>query len=99
MESPQSTLLPRSEFKRSKINPINFCQRKGAFEDVGEIIELECNEIISTWLFVFFFNLCFPFDDFLLLGSPSLCTKMPIHGCDTVGELTCVLRLYSHLCG
>ena len=33
--SPQSTLLPRSEFKRSKISPINFCQREGAFKDIG----------------------------------------------------------------
>ena len=33
-----------------------------------------------TWLFVFILNFVFPFNDFLLLGSPSLCTKTPIHG-------------------
>ena len=53
---------------------------QGAFEEIRAIVELECNEIISTWLFVFVFNFCFPLDDFLLLGSTSLCTKTPIHG-------------------
>ena len=54
VESIQSILSSRSKFKRSKINPINFYQWQETFEDIGAIVYLEGNEIISHgYLFSF----------------------------------------------
>ena len=52
------------------------------FEYIGVIVGLEHNEITFTWLLFFVFTLYSfrYFNDFLLLGSRSLCTKMLIHG-------------------
>ena len=52
------------------------------FEDIGETVWLEQNEITFTWLLFLVFTLYsfLSFDDFLLLGSRSLCTEIPIHG-------------------
>ena len=71
--------ITKVQVQRSKINPINFYQRQGSFEDIGAIVELEGNMIISHG-YLFSFSILYYFEDFLLLGTPSLCTKTPIHG-------------------
>ena len=74
-----------TKFQKSMI-PNQFNQflpsDRGLFKDIEAIAELGHNEITSTRLLLLF-SLCtffISFDDFLLLGSLSLCTKTPIHG-------------------
>ena len=46
------------KFKWYEINSINLFRQQGMmFEDIGEIAELEPNEITSTWLYIFVFTL------------------------------------------
>ena len=71
------------KFKWYKNSSFNFLQQQGKmFKDIGAIAELEPNEITSTWLFILVFTLYsfHSFDDFIILGYLSPCTKMPTYG-------------------
>ena len=83
MGSLQLALLPKSKVQMVQDQSNQLLQRQGTmFKDIGAIVELEHNEITFTWLLFFVFTLySFHYlDDFLLLGSRSLSTKLLFMG-------------------
>ena len=83
----QALLSMSSSNGTDQFNQLLSTTRDEMLEDIGAMAELEPNEIISTWLLFCLHFVFFSFhDDFPLLGSPSLCTKLPIYG-QTINEI------------